>query len=87
MGTSEMVQRALPGLGFDIRRQASIYRDKKALGLKVLSASQIKNVHHLIGEILGESMRGEHARSADIRLTTYRYTGRQLTTSMSYPLS
>ena len=60
----EMVLRALPGLGFDIRRQASIYRDKKKLGVKVLSASQIKNVHHLIGEVLGESMRGEHARSA-----------------------
>ena len=60
----EMVLRALPGLGFDIRRQVSVYRDKKQLRQRVLSASQVKNVHHLIGEILGESMRGEHARSA-----------------------
>ena len=60
----KMVLRALPGLSFDIRRQASTYRDRISLKPKVLSASSIKNIHHLIGEILDESMRQEHARSA-----------------------
>ena len=59
-----MVLRALPGLAFDIRRQAAMYRDKKTLKPKALSGSSIKNVHHLIGEVLGESLRQDHARSA-----------------------
>ena len=60
----KMVLRALPELSFDIRRQSSTYLDRISLKPKVLSASAIKNIHHLIGEILGESMRQEHARSA-----------------------
>ena len=63
-GHRKMVLRALPELSFDIRRQASTYRDRISLKPKVLSASSIKNIHHLIGEILDESMRQEHARSA-----------------------
>ena len=59
-----MVLRALPGLAFDIRRQAAMYRDKKTLKPKALSGSSIKNVHHLIREVLGESLRQDHARSA-----------------------
>jgi len=60
----ERVLRALPDLGFDIRRQAAIYRDRSTLQPKVLNASSIKNIHHKIGEILGESLRQDHARSA-----------------------
>jgi len=60
----ELVLRALPDLGFDIRRQAAIYRDRSTLQPKVLNASSIKNIHHKIGEILSESLRQDHARSA-----------------------
>ena len=60
----EMVLRALPDLAFDIRRQTAVYRDRSSLKPKVLNASAIKNIHHKIGELLGESLRQDHARSA-----------------------
>lgn len=60
----ELVLRALPELSFDIRKQTAIFRDRKTLQPRVLNASAIKNIHHKIGEILGESLRQEHARSA-----------------------
>lgn len=60
----KMVLRALPGLSFDIRRQAALYRNRKSLRRKSLCGAAIKNIHHLIGEVLGESLPQLHARSA-----------------------
>lgn len=59
-----LILRALPELGFDIRSQTAVYVDRITQSKKVLPANAIRNIHHLVGEILGESLRQQEGRSA-----------------------
>lgn len=58
----ELVSTACPGIGFDVRRQLVTFKDGKDTA--VLSPGELKNLHHVIGMKLGQSVPKDRAQSA-----------------------